>query len=224
MNLKIARTGWESVQYKHFEHKMLRFCYTPALMRRRFCLEQFSNDCLIRLLRLVIGLKFSRQYFSQLEARPKPIATCTRDFSRPWVSYMWLLGILIGSSRCSLRLWLVGVITLIWLFDSHLKTVLYKEWNNVERKMMRRHFLANSEGTSFYKKNLIRAKRPELRMSLVQIPRNSLHDFVEFDNNNNIFQHSFNFPSITQQHTDSSSQNPGCCSYTRLLLHGYPSI
>ena len=49
--------------------------------------------------------------------------------------------------------------------------------------------MANAETAAsfvpFYKKNLIRAKRPELRRSLVQVPRNSLNDFVEFDNNNN---------------------------------------
>ena len=37
---------------------------------------------LLRLLRLVIGLKVSRQFFNQWEAKPKPIAPCTRDFSR----------------------------------------------------------------------------------------------------------------------------------------------
>ena len=36
----------------------------------------------LRLLRLVIGLKESRQFFSQWDAKPKPIAPCTRDFSR----------------------------------------------------------------------------------------------------------------------------------------------
>ena len=36
----------------------------------------------LRLLRLVIGLKGSRQFFNQWEAKPKPIAPCTRDFSR----------------------------------------------------------------------------------------------------------------------------------------------
>ena len=34
----------------------------------------------LRLLRLVIGLKISRQFFNQSET--KPIAACTRDFSR----------------------------------------------------------------------------------------------------------------------------------------------
>ena len=36
----------------------------------------------LRLLRLVIGLKDSRQFFNQWDAKPKPIAPCTRDFSR----------------------------------------------------------------------------------------------------------------------------------------------
>ena len=36
----------------------------------------------LRLLRLVIGLKDSRQFFNQWEAKPKPIAPCTRDLSR----------------------------------------------------------------------------------------------------------------------------------------------
>ena len=34
------------------------------------------------LLRFVIGSKDSRQFFNQWEAKPKPIAPCTRDFSR----------------------------------------------------------------------------------------------------------------------------------------------
>jgi len=36
----------------------------------------------LRFLRLVIGLKESRQFFNQWEAIPKPIAPCTRHFSR----------------------------------------------------------------------------------------------------------------------------------------------
>ena len=36
----------------------------------------------LRLLRLVIGLKDSRQFFNQWESKPKPIAPCTRHFSR----------------------------------------------------------------------------------------------------------------------------------------------
>ena len=41
-----------------------------------------ESNYMLRLLRLMIGLKDSRQFFSQWEAKPKPIATCTRDFSR----------------------------------------------------------------------------------------------------------------------------------------------
>ena len=37
----------------------------------------------MRSLRLVIGLKFSRQYFSQLEARPKAICNLDARFSPP---------------------------------------------------------------------------------------------------------------------------------------------
>jgi len=36
----------------------------------------------LRLLRLVIGVKDSRQFFNQWEAKAKPIAPCARDFSR----------------------------------------------------------------------------------------------------------------------------------------------
>ena len=36
----------------------------------------------LRLLRLVMGLKESRQFFNQWEAKPKPVPPCTRDFSR----------------------------------------------------------------------------------------------------------------------------------------------
>ena len=36
----------------------------------------------LRLLRLVIGLKDSRQFFNQWEAKRKAIPPCTRDFSR----------------------------------------------------------------------------------------------------------------------------------------------
>ena len=36
----------------------------------------------LRLLRSVIGLKDSRQFYDQWDAKPKPIALCTRDFSR----------------------------------------------------------------------------------------------------------------------------------------------
>ena len=41
-----------------------------------------ESNYVLRLLRLVIGLKDSRQFFNQREAKPKPIALCTRDFPR----------------------------------------------------------------------------------------------------------------------------------------------
>ena len=41
-----------------------------------------ERNYVLRLLRLVIGLKDSRQFFNQWEAKPKPIAPYTRDFSR----------------------------------------------------------------------------------------------------------------------------------------------
>ena len=40
-----------------------------------------ESNYVIRLLRLVIGLKDSRQFFHQREAKSKPFAPCTRDFS-----------------------------------------------------------------------------------------------------------------------------------------------
>ena len=54
----------------------------------------------LQLLRLMIGLKDSCQFFSQWEAKPKPIAPRTRDFPTVWASFGSLLGIVIGSSRC----------------------------------------------------------------------------------------------------------------------------
>ena len=70
----------------------------------------------LRLLRLVMGLKEVRQFFSQWEAKSKPIAPCTRDVSRASGELRWLLGIVIGSSRCLFFLWLVRVIALALVF------------------------------------------------------------------------------------------------------------
>ena len=61
----------------------------------------------------LLRFKISSQFFNQWDAKPKPISPCARDFPAPWASYMQLLGILIGSSRCLLLLWLVGLITLV---------------------------------------------------------------------------------------------------------------
>ena len=72
----------------------------------------------LRLLRLVIGFKDSRQFFNQWEAKPKPkpIAPCTRDFSRASSELQKLLGTVIGSWRYLFLLWLVGAIVLVLVF------------------------------------------------------------------------------------------------------------
>ena len=83
----------------------------------------------LRLLRLMVGLKDSRQFFRQWEAKAKPIAPCTRDFSRAsselqviarnWDWFIALFfAVVIGRSNCN------------WFrfFDSHLKTAL---WHNL---------------------------------------------------------------------------------------------
>ena len=73
----------------------------------------------LRFLHLVIGLKDSRQFFSQWEAKPKPIAPCTRDFSRALSKFHiiarncdWFIAlpapVVIGRSNC------FGFSTVIW--------------------------------------------------------------------------------------------------------------
>ena len=57
----------------------------------------------LRLLFLVIGLKISRHFFSQLEAQWEPIAHCTRDFPALWASF--------GLTRCLLC---IGFSTVTW--------------------------------------------------------------------------------------------------------------
>ena len=73
----------------------------------------------LRLLRLLIGLKDSRQFFNQWETKPKPTAPCTRDFSRASSKLQviarncdWFIAlfvpIVIGRSNC------FGFSTVIW--------------------------------------------------------------------------------------------------------------
>ena len=82
----------------------------------------------LRLLRLVIGLKDSRQFFNQWEAKPKPIAPCTRDFSRALSKFQiisrncdWFIAlfapVVIGRSNC----FGFGFSTVIWkpLYDDN---------------------------------------------------------------------------------------------------------
>ena len=75
----------------------------------------------LRLLRLVIGLKESRRFFNQWEAKPKPMAPCTRDFSRAsselqviarncdWFIVLFV-PVVIGRSTC----FGFGFLTVIW--------------------------------------------------------------------------------------------------------------
>ena len=65
---------------------------------------------------IAIGLKESCQFFNQWEAKPKAIAPCTRDFSRASGELQVIARFAIGSSRCLLLLWLVGVIALVLVF------------------------------------------------------------------------------------------------------------
>ena len=62
-------------------------CDTETVFRRwklqRAVFNWLSNAITwLRLLRLVIGLEDSRQFFNQWEAKPKQTAPCTHDFSR----------------------------------------------------------------------------------------------------------------------------------------------
>ena len=61
-------------------------------------------------------LKDSRQFFNQWEVKPKPIAPCTRDFSRASSelqviarNFDWFMALFV-------LLWLVKVITLVLVF------------------------------------------------------------------------------------------------------------
>ena len=75
----------------------------------------------LRLLRLMIGLRDSRQFLNQWEAKQKPIAPCTRDFSRALSELQaiagncdWLIAlsapVVIGQSNC----FGFGFSTVIW--------------------------------------------------------------------------------------------------------------
>ena len=70
-----------------------------------------ESNYVIAIATLVIGLKNSRQFFNQWEAKPKQIAPCTRDFSRALSELQviarncdWLIAlfvpIVIGRSNC----------------------------------------------------------------------------------------------------------------------------
>lgn len=71
-------------------------------------------DFCFALLCSVIGWQNSRYFLSQLEANPKPSATCTRTLSRPW-SRLQLLQFLIGSMGRLCLLWLVRANAMVWV-------------------------------------------------------------------------------------------------------------
>ena len=87
----------------------------------------------LRLQRLVIGLKKSRQSFNQWEAKPKPIAPYTRDFSRAsselqviarncdWFIALFV-SVVIGRSNC----FGFGFSTVLWKPKTAL---LHNDWN-----------------------------------------------------------------------------------------------
>jgi len=94
----------------------------------------------LRLLRLVIGLKDSRQFFNQWRAKPKPIAPCTRDSFRALSELQiiarncdWFIAlfapVVIGRSDCygfgfSTVIWKPLYIAKIMLRNNQLATII----------------------------------------------------------------------------------------------------
>ena len=70
----------------------------------------------LRLLRLVIGLKDWRQFFNQWQAKPNPIAPCTRDFSRASSELQVIARNCDWFMALFFPLWLIGVIALVLVF------------------------------------------------------------------------------------------------------------
>ena len=123
VHVEIAARRWCVMIQRPIDHHInhhWRFDRTnscDSVLENRAVFKRLSKVITwLRLLRLVIGLKDSRQFFNQWEAKPKPIAPCTRDFSRALSefqviarNYHWLI-------RCLLLLWLVRVIDLVLVF------------------------------------------------------------------------------------------------------------
>ena len=81
----------------------------------------------------VIAIATLSDWFNNLAPLYQPMRRKTKTNSkssgRPvfpalWASYTELLRILIGSLRCLQMLWLVQVITLVYFYDTQLKTAL----------------------------------------------------------------------------------------------------
>ena len=73
---------WIRCPNMHYR-SLMKVIVTNKLAAVRAVFKWLSNVITwLRLLRLVIGLKDSRQFFNQWESKQKPIAPCTRDCSR----------------------------------------------------------------------------------------------------------------------------------------------
>ena len=108
---------WSEAFISHFQFKWHWYRYNQVIFTNRAVFKWLSKVIpWLRLLRLVIGLKDSRQFFNQWDAKPNQNYHVHVIFPALRASYMYLLGIVIGSSRCLLLLWLVGVIALVLVF------------------------------------------------------------------------------------------------------------
>ena len=75
----------ESLQYLWGQESMSHESMSPrvsAITQTNRAVSKWLSKVImwLRLLRLVIGLKNSRQFFNQWQAKPNPIAPCPRDF------------------------------------------------------------------------------------------------------------------------------------------------
>ena len=121
-----CRTLSPQIPALEFLHRTLRRKYIPLKSETKTSVSRAVFKWLsklitwLRLLRLVVGLKDSRQFFNQWESKPKPIAPCTRDFSR-------------ASSELQVRslllLWLVKVIALVLVFRQSFENRSITEWS-----------------------------------------------------------------------------------------------
>ena len=92
-----------------------------------------ESNYVIAIVTLRDGLKDSRRCFNQWDAKLKPIAPCTRDFSRASSELQVMLGIVIGSSRSSFLLWLVGVIALVLVFRQSFEN--HSKWGDLHLEL-----------------------------------------------------------------------------------------
>ena len=119
---------FEQVTINCYEFWLFIVLFAPVVIGRSKAVFKWLSKIItwLRLLRLVIGLKESRQFFNQWEAKPKPIAPYMRDFSRTLSELQviarncdWFIAlsapVVIGRSNC----FGFGFLTVIWkpLYD-----------------------------------------------------------------------------------------------------------